>query len=256
MKSEKSETLHELAEEELYRAHDELEIRIKERTAGLVETNEALQAEITERKRVEQALLESEQRYRSLFENMLDGFAYCKMLFDDHGRPVDFVYLKVNSAFERLTGLENVVGKKITELIPGIKESYPELFEIYGRVALTGKPEKFEIEFKPLEAWLSISVYSTKREYFVAVFENITERKRAEEALHKARNELETRVQERTAKLEEANMKLQAEIEERKRAEKTLRSNEMKYRGLAESIGEVFYALDKDLRYTYWNNAS
>jgi PAS domain S-box-containing protein len=84
----------------------------------------------------------------------------------------------------------------------------------------------------------------------------ITERKRAEEALHKARNELETRVQERTAELEEANMKLQAEIEERKRAEKTLRSNEMKYRGLAESIGEVFYALDKDLRYTYWNNAS
>jgi PAS domain S-box-containing protein len=84
----------------------------------------------------------------------------------------------------------------------------------------------------------------------------ITERKRVEEALHKARNELETRVQERTAKLEEANMKLQAEIEERKRAEKTLRSSEMKYRGLAESIGEVFYALDKDLRYTYWNNAS
>jgi PAS domain S-box-containing protein len=82
--------------------------------------------------------------------------------------------------------LENVAGKKVTEVIPGIKESHPELFEIYGRVALTGKPEKFEIQFKPLGAWLSISVYSTEREYFVAVFDNITERKRAEEALRSA----------------------------------------------------------------------
>jgi len=63
---------------------------------------------------------------------MLDGFAYCKMLFDDSGHPVDFVFLEVNSAFERLTGLKNVVGKKVTEVIPGTKESYPELFEIYA----------------------------------------------------------------------------------------------------------------------------
>jgi PAS domain S-box-containing protein len=143
-----------------------------------------------ERKRAEEALLRSEQHYRSLFENMLDGFAYCKMLFDDRGRPIDFIYLEVNSAFEGLTGLENVVGKKITEVIPGIKESYPELFEIYGRVALTGQPEKFEIDFKPLKAWFSISVYSMEREYFAAVFDNITERKRAEEELKKRTEEL------------------------------------------------------------------
>ena len=78
---------------------------------------------------------ESEQRYRSLFENMLEGYAYCKMLFDDQDRPVDFVYLAVNSAFERLTGLKDVVGKCVTALIPGIKEAHPEVFEIYGRVA-------------------------------------------------------------------------------------------------------------------------
>ena len=143
-----------------------------------------------ERKRAEQALLKSEQHYHLLFENMLDGFAYCKMLFDDHGRPIDFVFLEVNSAFERLTGLKNVIGKKVTEVIPGMKESYPELFEIYGRVALTGVPEKFEIDFRPLEAWFSISVYSTEREYFAAVFDNITERKRAEEELNKRTEEL------------------------------------------------------------------
>ena len=164
--------------------------------------------DITERKKAEEALLESEKRYRSLFENMLEGSAYCKMLFDHHDRPVDFVYLDVNSAFGRLTGLENVVGKKVTEVIPGIKESQPELFEIYGRVALTGQPEKFEIEFKPLAMWLSVSVYSTEREYFVAVFDNITERKRAEEELREAHDELEMRVQERTTEIKKANRAL------------------------------------------------
>lgn len=136
-------------------------------------------------KSVESMLRESEKRYRSLFENMLDGFAYCRMLFE-HNRPQDFIYLDVNSAFEKLTGLKNVVGRKVTEVIPGIRESYPGLFEIYGRVAMTGQPEKFEIYLEPLGAWLSISVYSTKKEYFIAVFDNITERKKAEEGLMKS----------------------------------------------------------------------
>ena len=142
-------------------------------------------------KRTEE-LRESEERYRSLFENMLDGFAYCKMLYDEQDRPVDFVYLDVNSAFERLTGMEKVIGKQVSEVIPGIKESSPELFEIYGRVALTGKPEKFEIDFKPLALWLSISVYSTRKGYFVALFEDITERKRVEEALQNSENKFRT----------------------------------------------------------------
>jgi PAS domain S-box-containing protein len=138
--------------------------------------------DVTERKQAEEAIRESEKRYRSLFENMLDGFAYCKIVFED-GNPSDFIYLDVNDAFERLTGLKNVIGKKVTELIPGIRESNPELFEIYGRVALTGNPEKFEIYLDSLGLWISLSVYSTKREYFVAVFDNITQRKLAEKAV-------------------------------------------------------------------------
>ncbi len=135
--------------------------------------------DISGRRRAEEALRESEKRYRSLFENMLNGFAYCKMLFEDD-QPRDFIYLEVNDSFEKLTGLANVVGKKVSDVIPGIRESHPELFEIYGRVAMTGRPESFEIYLEPLATLLSVSVYSTDKGYFVAVFDNITERKRAE----------------------------------------------------------------------------
>ncbi|MFH0908926.1 MAG: PAS domain S-box protein, partial [bacterium] len=142
----------------------------------------AIYDDITERKQGEEALAESEKRYRSLFENMLHGFAHCRMLFDGN-RPQDFIYLDVNIAFEKLTGLKNIVGKRATEVIPGIRESHPELFEAYGRVTLTGRSERFELYFKPLKSWLSIAVYGTGEGCFVAIFDNITERKRAEEAL-------------------------------------------------------------------------
>jgi PAS domain S-box-containing protein len=133
------------------------------------------------RKAAEKALSKSEAGFRMLFENMLEGYAQCRMIFDGD-RPQDFVYLGVNRAFERLTGLKDVVGKKVSELIPGIRESNQELLEIYGRVALTGRPERFEAYVAPLDIWFSVSVYSTERDCFNAVFDNITERKRAEEA--------------------------------------------------------------------------
>jgi len=149
---------------------------------------ELVSRDSTEHKKTEDALRESELKYRSLFKNMLNGFAYCKILLDENYKPVDFIYLDVNDAFEKLTGLkkENVLGKKVTEAIPGIKDSHPDLFDIYGEVALTGKETKFDIFFEPLEIWLSISVYSPQKGYFVAVFENITGRKKAEQALHQS----------------------------------------------------------------------
>ena len=140
-----------------------------------------IQRDIAERKRAEEMLLTSEKLYHSLFENMLNGFAYCQMHFDDNDKPCDFTYLSVNSAFETLTRLKNVVGKKVTEVIPGIRESDPELLEIYGRVSKTGKPEQFEIFVGSLQLWFNISVYSPEQGCFVAVFDVITKRKQAEE---------------------------------------------------------------------------
>jgi PAS domain S-box-containing protein len=124
-------------------------------------------------------LREHEDLYRPLFENMINGLAYCRMSFDND-TPSDFTYLAVNKSFEQLTGLKDVVGKKVTEVIPGIRETDANLLAIYGRVARTGNPERFEMFVKALRMWFCVSVYCPAPEHFVAVFEIITERKQAE----------------------------------------------------------------------------
>ena len=140
---------------------------------------------LRERKEAEESLRASEEKYRTLFENMLEGFAFCRMVYDDDGHPVDWFYLDANKAFEPLTGLENVVGRYATEIMPGINETNPELLETYGRVASTGKPEQLEVRVVPLSRDLSIKVFSPVKDCFAAVFENITERKRAEEEIRR-----------------------------------------------------------------------
>jgi len=130
--------------------------------------------------RTDEALRLSEERYRSLFENMLEGYAYCKMVVEN-GEFRDFVYLDVNPAFERLTGLAGVVGKRVTDVIPGIRESDPELFELYGRVAFSGRPERVEIHVEAMKIWFSVSVYCAGEGLFVAVFDNVTERRKLED---------------------------------------------------------------------------
>ncbi len=149
----------------------------------------SIRSEFTEGKRDKQTLQESEKDLRSLFENMLDGYARCQMIYESNC-PRDFLYLEVNRAFESLTGLRNVVGKRVSEVIPGIKETNPELFEVYGRVASTGVPEKIETYIESLRIWLSIAVYSPEKGQFVAVFDNISERKYAEQAMRRRAEEL------------------------------------------------------------------
>ncbi len=134
------------------------------------------------RREAEAKLARSEAYYRGLFANMREGLAYCRMIYAD-GKPQDFVYLSVNSAFERLTGMKDVIGRRVSELVPGIRQANPELFETYGRVAASGNSERFETYVPGLDAWFSVSTYRLEPEHFVAIFDVITERKRAEAAL-------------------------------------------------------------------------
>jgi PAS domain S-box-containing protein len=161
-------------------------------------------------KEEEQSIKENEEKYRSLFQNMLNGFAYCKIITDEKDEPVDFAYLEVNDAFEKITGLKkaDITGKKASEAIPGIREAHPELFEIYGKVASTGKTKQFKMYFEPLNIWLSISVYSPKKGYFAAVFENISEQRQVEKKLKEYSKGLEFTVATRTRELKETNARL------------------------------------------------
>ena len=176
-------------------------------SAGLVVRWFGTNTDISALKQAEESLRGSEARYRGLFENLTEGFAYCKMIFEN-GKPQDFMYLAVNQAFETLTGLKNVVGKRVTEVIPGIREADQELFEIYGRVSLTGKPERFETFVEALKMWFSISVYSPEKEFFVAVFDVITERKKTEADILKLSEDMAAR----NTELETANKEMESFI--------------------------------------------
>lgn len=158
---------------------------LKDRLARLAPAVERVLEEAQderERRQAEAHIRESEKRFRSLFNNMLEGYARCRMIYDS-GRPVDFIYLEVNPAFEKLTGLQNVVNRKASELIPGLDKSNPELLDAYGRVARNGGVEKFEAYLPQLNKWFAIGIYHAGEDSFNAVFDNITERKRAEEKI-------------------------------------------------------------------------
>ncbi|MBZ0220398.1 MAG: MEDS domain-containing protein [Candidatus Methylomirabilis sp.] len=148
--------------------------------------------DITMRKRQEEALQESEAKYHSLFDNMIDGAAYHRIILGEHNEPVDYIFLNVNRAFERITGLkrEDVIGRRVTEVVPGFREAKPDFIDIYGKIALTGEGREFETYGEALGKWFSVSAYSPRPQYFVTIFTDITERKKAEEAAKSERNRL------------------------------------------------------------------
>lgn len=126
--------------------------------------------------------------YQRLFHCSNEGIARCQMIFED-GVPVDFIYLEVNPRFEELTGLRDVIGKRVSEVIPGIQQTDRDLFEIYGRVAQTGEPAKFEFYVKALSQWFFISAFSCQPGYFTAIFHLTTEGKRVQEDLIRSSEE-------------------------------------------------------------------
>ena len=129
-----------------------------------------------------QALRLSEERYRSLFDNMTEGFALHEIVCDETGKPCDYRFLEVNPSFERLTGLkrETAVGRLASEVLPGLE---PYWIQIYGQVALTGRPVQLENYTQTLGRYFQIYAYQPVPGQFAVIFVDVTERKRIEEDL-------------------------------------------------------------------------
>ncbi|MBE2203140.1 MAG: response regulator [Chthoniobacterales bacterium] len=127
----------------------------------------------------EASLRRREEDYRLLFEGMLEGFALHEILCDDSGKPVDYRFLSVNPAFERITGFRGaeIVGRTVREVVPEIEADW---IERYGRVALTGEPIHFEKHSAALKKDFQITAYRPKDGQFAVLLEDITERKIAE----------------------------------------------------------------------------
>ena len=121
--------------------------------------------------------------YESLIENMDAGFACHKIITDANNKPIDYEFIDVNKLFENLTGLkkENIIGKRVTEVISGIENDKFEWINVYGEVSLKGGKLSFEQYSEVLGKWYSVSVYSPSRGYFVTIFNDITRIKEEED---------------------------------------------------------------------------
>ncbi len=129
-------------------------------------------------------------KYYSLITNHPDAFAYHQIITDDNGNPVDYVFLEVNNAFEEMTSLsrEKIIGKKVTEVLPAIKESEFDWIGTYGQVALSGKAVRFENLSEPLGRWYEVSASSDEHGNFIALYRDISEQKKAEKALNDSKD--------------------------------------------------------------------
>ena len=133
------------------------------------------------------ALQESEEKYRSLFTSMLNGFALHEMIYDQEGKPVDYRFIEINPAFENLTGLKgaDIIGKTVLEVLPELE---PIWIENYEKVALTGEPFLFEQNNQEPNKYFEVIAFSPKKNQFATIFSDITKRKLNSEKLLKNEN--------------------------------------------------------------------
>lgn len=186
------------------------------------------------RDKAESALKQSEEKYSILFNSIDQGFCIIEMIFDKKKKPIDYRFLVINESFEKQTGLKNAVGKRMREFAPDHEEHW---FEIYGNIALTGESMRFENPAEQLNRWYDVYAFrfGQPEEHQVAIlFNDITERKRADNIIRELNADLEKRVEEKT---------------------KEAVAKEQQYRFLIENMREGIQVIGYDWRYVFVNKA-
>jgi len=150
----------------------------------------AIVLDTTGNKQVQEQLRASEERYRTLFESVDQGFCIFEMIFDAAGKAVDYRFLEMNPMFERHTGLVDAAGRTARELLPGLDDFW---FETYGRVALTGIPARFENEAPAMGRWFDVyanRIGGPDSRKVALLFSDVSARKRSEEELRRLTDDL------------------------------------------------------------------
>ncbi len=211
---------------------------------GNLVSYDGLLRDITNRKIAEETLRESEERYRHLVETMNEGLAMADQ---------DYVFTFVNERLCEMLGYsrEEMLGRHLVEFV---HEDYKDFMQDQMGRRQRGEARSYEIDWRAKDGQRVYTLISPKGFYdangqltgSLGVLTDITDRKRAEEALQKAHAELELRVQERTAELLQTNEQLKREIEDRKRIEQELRESETRYRLLINNMPSIVYRGYKD----------
>ena len=161
----------------------------------LARTSYDLRLERQRQQALQEQLKTNEERYRGLFTSMDNGFALNEIICDSNGKPIDYRFIEVNPAFEKVSGMprEKLIGKRAKEVLQNTEDDWLEQF---GEVALTGQPKRFERFSQKTCRWFATDSYCPAPGKFAVVTQEITERKQMEIALSKANVQLREKFEE------------------------------------------------------------